>query len=226
MNLLTVKNLSKTYTDKVLLEHADFAVNEGDKIGIIGVNGTGKSTLLKLIAGTEEPDEGEIAKGNHVYINYLSQNPDFSKESSVLEYVIDQNRLQDKLTGVEGEAKSILTKLGMTDFDAKVSTLSGGQKKKVALAATLISDCEILLLDEPLSSLDRATRLELQAELKRMHELWRIPFVLVTHDLQEAEALSNRILFIENGRQRPEELPRLPHNRSVSVGGRISPASI
>ena len=151
MNLLTVKNLSKTYTDKVLLKNADFAVNEGDKIGIIGINGTGKSTLLKLIAGKEEPDEGDIAKGNHVYVNYLSQNPDFSKEASVLEYVIEQNRLQDKLVGVEGEAKSILTKLGMTDFDAKIATLSGGQKKKVALAATLISDCEILLLEAPIA---------------------------------------------------------------------------
>ncbi|MDD2968944.1 MAG: ABC-F family ATP-binding cassette domain-containing protein [Lachnospiraceae bacterium] len=195
MNLLTVKNLSKTYTDKVLLEHADFAVNEGDKIGIIGVNGTGKSTLLKLIAGTEEPDEGEIAKGNHVYINYLSQNPDFSKESSVLEYVIDQNRLQDKLTGVEGEAKSILTKLGMTDFDAKVSTLSGGQKKKVALAATLISDCEILLLDEPTNHLDS----EMIEWLEEYLTDYKKALVMVTHDRYFLDLVCNRIVEIDRG---------------------------
>lgn len=195
MNLLTVKNLSKTYTDKVLLEHADFAVNEGDKIGIIGVNGTGKSTLLKLIAGTEEPDEGEIAKGNHVYINYLSQNPDFSKESSVLEYVIEQNRLQDKLTGVEGEAKSILTRLGMTDFNAKVSTLSGGQKKKVALAATLISDCEILLLDEPTNHLDS----EMIEWLEEYLTDYKKALVMVTHDRYFLDLVCNRIVEIDRG---------------------------
>ena len=195
MNLLTVKNLSKTYTDKVLLKNADFAVNEGDKIGIIGINGTGKSTLLKLIAGKEEPDEGDIAKGNHVYVNYLSQNPDFSKEASVLEYVIEQNRLQDKLVGVEGEAKSILTKLGMTDFDAKIATLSGGQKKKVALAATLISDCEILLLDEPTNHLDS----EMIEWLEEYLTDYKKALVMVTHDRYFLDLVCNRIVEIDRG---------------------------
>ena len=113
MNLLTVKNLSKTYTDKVLLQGVDFAINEGEKIGMIGVNGTGKSTLLKIIAGLEEADAGEIAKGNHVYISYLPQNPEFPKDMSILEYVIDQNRTHDKIRGIEGEAKNILNRLGM-----------------------------------------------------------------------------------------------------------------
>ena len=195
MNLLTVKNLSKTYTDKVLLKNADFAVNEGDKIGIIGINGTGKSTLLKLIAGKEEPDEGDIAKGNHVYVNYLSQNPDFSQETSVLEYVIEQNRLQDKLVGVEGEAKSILTKLGMTDFDAKIATLSGGQKKKVALAATLISDCEILLLDEPTNHLDS----EMIEWLEEYLTDYKKALVMVTHDRYFLDLVCNRIVEIDRG---------------------------
>ena len=195
MNLLTVKNLSKTYTDKVLLKNADFAVNEGDKIGIIGINGTGKSTLLKLIAGKEEPDEGDIAKGNHVYVNYLSQNPDFSQEASVLEYVIEQNRLQDKLVGVEGEAKSILTKLGMTDFDAKIATLSGGQKKKVALAATLISDCEILLLDEPTNHLDS----EMIEWLEEYLTDYKKALVMVTHDRYFLDLVCNRIVEIDRG---------------------------
>ena len=195
MNLLTVKNLSKTYTDKVLLKNADFAVNEGDKIGIIGINGTGKSTLLKLIAGKEELDEGDIAKGNHVYVNYLSQNPDFSQEASVLEYVIEQNRLQDKLVGVEGEAKSILTKLGMTDFDAKIATLSGGQKKKVALAATLISDCEILLLDEPTNHLDS----EMIEWLEEYLTDYKKALVMVTHDRYFLDLVCNRIVEIDRG---------------------------
>ena len=195
MNLLTVKNLSKTYTDKVLLKNADFAVNEGDKIGIIGINGTGKSTLLKLIAGKEELDEGDIAKGNHVYVNYLSQNPDFSQETSVLEYVIEQNRLQDKLVGVEGEAKSILTKLGMTDFDAKIATLSGGQKKKVALAATLISDCEILLLDEPTNHLDS----EMIEWLEEYLTDYKKALVMVTHDRYFLDLVCNRIVEIDRG---------------------------
>jgi len=195
MNLLTVKNLSKTYTDKILLKNADFAVNEGDKIGIIGINGTGKSTLLKLIAGKEEPDEGDIAKGNHVYVNYLSQNPDFSQEASVLEYVIEQNRLQDKLVGVEGEAKSILTKLGMTDFDAKIATLSGGQKKKVALAATLISDCEILLLDEPTNHLDS----EMTEWLEEYLTDYKKALVMVTHDRYFLDLVCNRIVEIDRG---------------------------
>ena len=195
MNLLTVKNLSKTYTDKVLLQGVDFAINEGEKIGMIGVNGTGKSTLLKIIAGLEDADAGEIAKGNHVYISYLPQNPEFPKDMSILEYVIDQNRTHDKIRGIEGEAKNILNRLGMPDYDVLLSTLSGGQKKKAALAATLLSDCEILLLDEPTNHLDS----EMTEWLELYLRAYKKALVMITHDRYFLDLVCNKIAEIDRG---------------------------
>ncbi len=195
MNLLTVKNLSKTYTDKVLLDGVDFAINEADKIGVIGINGTGKSTLLKIIAGIEESDAGDIAKGNHVYINYLPQNPEFPGDMSVLEYVIDQNRTHDKNRGIEGEAKNILNRLGFTDYDVSIVTLSGGQKKKAALAATLLSDCEILLLDEPTNHLDS----EMTEWLEEYLRAYKGALVMITHDRYFLDLVCNKIVEIDRG---------------------------
>ena len=207
MNLLTVKNLSKTYTDKVLLQGVDFAINEGEKIGMIGVNGTGKSTLLKIIAGLEEADAGEIAKGNHVYISYLPQNPEFPKDMSILEYVIDQNRTHDKMRGIEGEAKNILNRLGMPDYDVLLSTLSGGQKKKAALAATLLSDCEILLLDEPTNHLDS----EMTEWLELYLRAYKKALVMITHDRYFLDLVCNTQLLAE------EILACLVINRCITV---------
>ena len=193
MNLITLENISKSYSEKILVDNISLGINEGEKIGIIGVNGTGKSTFLKIIAGVEEPDSGTVTKGNRVRIEYLSQSPNYDENATVIEQVFRGNseemsllrdyeevleeisknpsnedlnnkliKLQGKidalnLWGLESEAKVVLTKLGINDFEAKVSTLSGGQKKRVMLASALITPCELLILDEPTNHLDNET---------------------------------------------------------------------
>ena len=149
MNLLTMKNIHKAYTDKVLFKGADFSVNTGDKIGVIGINGTGKSSLLKMIAGIDTCDAGLIVKGNNVVVNYLPQSPTFHDDETIYEHVITANSTEENKWSIEGDARALLDKLGFTDTSISVSSLSGGQKKKVALAAALLSSCDILVLDEP-----------------------------------------------------------------------------
>lgn len=205
MNLLTIKNLTKAYTDKVLFDGIDFSVEEGEKVGVIGINGTGKSTLLRIIAGIEEGDSGEYTKGNHVVINYLPQNPEFEKGQTILEYVMGQNQLNgvkyegDSLAddyGVEGEAKNILTRLGFTDFNQSIDNLSGGQKKKVALAAVLLSKNEILILDEPTNHLDHNMTEWLEGWLKS----YRGTLIMITHDRYFLDLVCNRIVELDKGK--------------------------
>ena len=154
MNLLTATGLVKAYTDRTLLDHVDFSVNEGDKVGVIGINGTGKSTLLRILAGLEDADEGVISKGNKVYVQYLAQNPDFPPNMTVFDYVITENKTSDNEWEIEGDAKNMLQKLGLTDLNQTIDLLSGVQKKRVALAAGLLKSCDILILDEPTNHLD------------------------------------------------------------------------
>ena len=130
MNLLTIKGFSKAYTDKILFDDADFSVNSGEKIGVIGVNGTGKSTLLKIIAGIDECDSGQLSKGNNVVIKYLPQTPDFAEKVSIYDYVITANVDEENKWSIEGDAKAFLHRLGFDDTSLMVSTLSGGQRKK------------------------------------------------------------------------------------------------
>lgn len=205
MNLLTIKNLTKAYTDKVLFDGIDFSVEEGEKVGVIGINGTGKSTLLRIIAGIEEGDSGEYTKGNHVVINYLPQNPEFEKGQTILEYVMGQHQLNgvkyegDSLAddyGVEGEAKNILTRLGFTDFNQSIDNLSGGQKKKVALAAVLLSKNEILILDEPTNHLDHNMTEWLEGWLKS----YRGTLIMITHDRYFLDLVCNRIVELDKGK--------------------------
>ena len=134
MNILNVEKVSKTFGEKVLLDKVTLGINKGDKVGVIGVNGTGKSTLLKIIAGIEEPDEGNVIKGRNVTVTYLAQSPDYAKNETVLSYV-----LRGKANASEAKAKEILNKLGIGAFDASMDMLSGGQKKRVALAKALVS---------------------------------------------------------------------------------------
>lgn len=196
MNLLTINNMTKSFTDRVLFDKADFAINEGDKVGVIGVNGTGKSTLLKIVAGLETMDEGEIVKANKVKINYLPQNPVFEAGITVYDYVIKKNTTEDNHWVIEGEAKSILNKLGFEDYDILVDNLSGGQKKRVALAAALLSDCEILILDEPTNHLDNEMAAWLEDYLKKM----KTCLLMVTHDRYFLDRVSNRIIEIDNAK--------------------------
>ena len=196
MNLLTIKNFSKSITDKVLFKDTDFSLNEGDKIGVIGVNGTGKSTLLKIIAGIMDTDEGEVVKANKVKINYLSQNPEFEKGITIFDYVISQNSTEHNHWSVEGEAKNILNILGFQDYEQKVDTLSGGQRKRVALAATLLSNCDILILDEPTNHLDSVMASWLEEYLKKS----KAALVMVTHDRYFLDRVCNGIAEIDQGK--------------------------
>lgn len=203
INLLTAKNVSKNYTNKVLLDDVDFSIDAGTKTGVIGINGTGKSTLLKLISGQDEVDEGSIIKGNSVYISYLPQNPEFPEDTTIIEYVLSENvKGHDKTTAkekkyeIEGEAKIILNKLGFLDITQKVSELSGGQRKKAALCACLLSGSDILLLDEPTNHLDNAMSEWLQEYLAA----YKGALVMVTHDRYFLDLVCDRIVEIDKGK--------------------------
>lgn len=196
MNLITIKNLTKAYTDKVLFDGIDFGLSEGEKVGIIGINGTGKSTLLRIIAGIEEGDSGEYTKGTNVVINYLPQNPDFPAGMSIYDYVISVTGNKDVHWTVEGDAKTILNRLGFTDYSVKVDTLSGGQRKKVALAAALLAPGEVLILDEPTNHLDNSMTEWLEEWLRN----YRGALVMVTHDRYFLDLVCNRIDEVDKGK--------------------------
>ncbi len=196
MNLLTIKNFSKSITDKELFKNTDFSINEGEKIGVIGVNGTGKSTLLKIISGLVDTDEGEVVKSNNVKINYLPQNPEFEKGITIYDHVISKNVNEHNQWNVEGEAKSILNILGFNDYNLVVDRLSGGQRKRVALAASLLSDCDILVLDEPTNHLDSYMSAWLEEYLKKS----KAALVMVTHDRYFLDRVCNGIAEIDRGK--------------------------
>lgn len=231
MNLMTLENISKSYSEKKLLENISFGINEGEKIGIIGVNGTGKSTLLKIIAGAEVCDSGTITKSNRVRIEYLPQNPDYNEDFTILQQVfkgtseemkllleyqetLDEinNKFNDNLNNklislqekidalnlwdLESEAKMVLTKLGLTNFNQKVKELSGGQRKRVSLASALITPCELLILDEPTNHLDNDTIDYLEEYLNNR----KGSLVMITHDRYFLDRVSNRIIELDKGR--------------------------
>ena len=149
MNLLTIEHLTKAYTERKLFDDTDFSIQEGDKIGIIGINGTGKSTLLKILAGQEEPDAGKVTKGNKVQIRFLTQQQTFPEHMTALEAVMEGNQNEWNAWTLESDAKTMLNQLKVPNFDQPMSELSGGQKKRVALAQVLLSEADILILDEP-----------------------------------------------------------------------------
>lgn len=193
MNVLNIEHISKIYGDKVIFDDVSYGIHDGDKIGIIGINGTGKSTLLKIIAGIEEPDEGQIVKQNGIKMNYLPQDQEFPKGATVLSYVSNGKKQEE--WDADNEAKSILNSLGITEHNAVIDPLSGGQKKRVALARALVSDADILLLDEPTNHLDEETVNWLEDYLKR----YRGVVVMVTHDRYFLDKVTNKILEISRG---------------------------
>lgn len=196
MNILTIKGLTKNYTDKVLFDGIDFSLEEGDKVGVIGINGTGKSTLLRIIAGLEEGDGGEYIKGNHVVINYLPQNPEFTEGVTAYEYVVNTAKASGEVWDIEGEAKNMLNRLGFENYDVPVHTLSGGQKKKVALAAALLSKNEVLILDEPTNHLDNFMSEWLEEWLRN----YKGALIMVTHDRYFLDLVCNRIVELDKGK--------------------------
>ena len=235
MNILTAENLTKSYGEKVLFEDISFGIDEGEKIGIIGVNGTGKSTLLKILAGLEAPEQGKVTMGNSVRLEYLPQNPEFEDEATVLQQVFkgnspvmkllreyevatekleadpDQPQLQQALIALgqqmddleawqlENEAKAILTKLGISKFDTLIGTMSGGQRKRVALASALINPTDILTLDEPTNHIDNATVDWLEQYLNKR----KGALVMVTHDRYFLDRVVGRVFELDKGRLYP-----------------------
>lgn len=205
MNILTIDNVRKVYTERKLLNGASFSLQSGEKVGVIGINGTGKSTLLKIIAGLEEPDGGEVTRANNTVIHYLPQMPDFAPEETVLDSVLKmaltgsshkkENREAHEMWNMESAAKSMMTRLGITNFEEKTGRLSGGQKKRLALVAVLLTPCDILVLDEPTNHLDAAMADWLEAYLKG----YRGTLVMVTHDRYFLDSVCNRIVEIDKG---------------------------
>ena len=196
MNLINIENITKSYTDSLLFDDASFSVNEQEKVGIIGINGTGKTTLLKMIVGLEQPDKGTITRANHIVIRYLSQHPVFDEGTTALECVMKNNLTHDNEWSLESEAKSMLQKLGITDYSQKVENLSGGQRKRIALANTLLSQADVLVLDEPTNHLDSSMADWLEEYLKG----FRGALVMVTHDRYFLDSVSNRIVEIDKGK--------------------------
>lgn len=196
MNLLTAEHIVKAYSERVLLNEVNFSIHQGEKVGVIGTNGMGKSTLLKIIAGAEEADRGEIIKGNKVHIRYLPQTPVFEKNMTVLEAVLQGNVNDINQWSIESEAKTILQELGLTDYEQKVEELSGGQKKRVALANAILAPVEILILDEPTNHLDDEMSQWLEEYLIR----FRGAVLLVTHDRYFLDRVVTRIVEVDKGK--------------------------
>lgn len=203
MILLNAENLSKGYSDRQLLDGCSLAINEGDKIGLIGVNGTGKSTLLKIIAGLDFPDSGTVTRAGGVRVAYLPQNPVFSKNATVLEQVMKGVAISEELAeeakvrqqADEYQCKTILTKLGLS-YDQKISLLSGGQKRRVAMACALAAEAEVLILDEPTNHIDSEMVDWLESYLKRFAGA----VLMVTHDRYFLERVVNRIVELDHGK--------------------------
>ncbi|NGZ75735.1 ABC-F family ATP-binding cassette domain-containing protein [Saccharibacillus alkalitolerans] len=232
MNIMTVEHLSKSYGEKVLFDDASFGMEDQDKIGVVGVNGTGKSTFLKVIAGLEQPDSGQVVKGGSIRVRYLAQNPDFDPELTVLQQMLhgegeemaavrdyaetaaklearpDSEELQQRLLkagqeldrlnawSIESEAKSVLSKLGLDIFDAKMGSLSGGQRKRVALAAALVQPSELLILDEPTNHIDSESVAWLETYLKKR----RGALLMVTHDRYFLDRVADVMLELDFGK--------------------------
>jgi ATP-binding cassette subfamily F protein uup len=232
MHLLSVENISKSYSDKILFEDVTFGIETGDKIGIIGVNGTGKSTLLKVIAGLEPADSGKVSIGRSVVLRMLAQDPAFAPEETALEHVLGGNspqlaavreyaevmevlglhpedaKLQERLIAanqrmdeleawqLESEAKTALTKLGILNYDDKVSTFSGGQRKRVAMAAALLQPSDVLILDEPTNHIDNDSVAWLEGMLQKR----KGALLMITHDRYFLDRVSNRVIELDQGR--------------------------
>lgn len=192
--LLAAEHIEKNYGMKRLIRDASLYLDTGDKVGIIGINGTGKSTLLRVLARVEEPDSGTVQVFPNVQVSYMPQNPDMDADATVLEQVF-RDLPSEYRTVAEYEARTMLTRLGLNDHDQKIGTLSGGQRKRVALASALIHPSDLLILDEPTNHLDMEMAAWLEDYLMRFHG----GLILITHDRYFLDRVVNRIVELEDG---------------------------
>lgn len=195
MNIVTLENISKVFTQRKVFDETDFYLEEGEKVGIVGVNGTGKSTLLKLIAGIEEADSGKRILANHIVVKYLPQHPVYNPEDDIIECICKSAKAHERID-VETKAKTMLTGLGIYDFDQKAGVLSGGQQKRLALVEILLSDADVILLDEPTNHLDQMMTTWLEDMLKKSKKT----IVMVTHDRYFLDMVCNRIVEVDKGK--------------------------
>ena len=195
MNILSLENITHSYTERKLFDNASFYLHEGEKVGIIGINGTGKSTLLKIMAGLEVPDSGNVIKASNLMIHYLPQNPKFNEDDTVIESVqnlVHHHANEDELV----KAKAMMTRLGINNFEQKTGELSGGQRKRLALVSVLITPCDILILDEPTNHLDS----EMAEWLENQLRAFKGALVMVTHDRYFLDSVTNRIIELDKGK--------------------------
>ena len=198
MILLTAQDISKSYMERAVLDHISFFLGEGDKVGIIGINGTGKSTLLRILAGAEEPDSGQMIRTNGIRVSYLPQIPAFEDSGSVLSQVL-AHLPKDLADSREYEAKATLARLGIPDYDRDIASLSGGERRRAGIAAALIAPSDVLLLDEPTNHIDHETAQMLEDLLLR----YRGAIVMVTHDRYFLDKICNRIVEVDKGHLYP-----------------------
>lgn len=202
MNILTVDEITKAYGERKIFDKASFFLQEGEKAGILGINGTGKSTLLRMIVGEDEPDEGQIIRAKGKVISFLPQNPVFDPDENMLSAVLHFENYDsslektDQLRISESDAKAMLSKLGVTDFDKACGQLSGGERKRLALVKTLMAPADILILDEPTNHLDQEMADWLEDTLKR----FRKTILMITHDRYFLDSICNRILEVDKGK--------------------------
>lgn len=197
MNILTADNITKAYGERRLLDGASFFLQEGEKVGIIGINGTGKSTLLKILAGMEEPDEGKVIRAQGMVVRFLPQNPSFRPEDTLIEALLRENgKTEEEATDLITDAKNMMTRLGITDFNETCGHLSGGQKKRLALISVLLTPSDILILDEPTNHLDGDMAEWLEEVLKKRKNA----VIMVTHDRYFLDSVAGRIIEIDRGK--------------------------
>ena len=196
MNLLTMEHITKSYTDRVLLDDVGFSINENEKIGVIGINGMGKSTLLKVAAGIEPCDSGKISMGGQVKICYLPQTPVFQEGTTILKAAVEGNVDELNRWTIEADAKAMLNRLGFTDYEERIGHMSGGQKKRVALVNALLTPADILVLDEPTNHLDNAMSEWLEEYLIS----FRGAILMVTHDRYFLDRVATRIVEVDQGK--------------------------
>lgn len=196
MNILSLDKITKAYGERKVFDEADFFLEDGEKVGIIGINGTGKSTLLKIMAGLEQPDCGKVIRANHIVVSYLKQQPDFRENETILEYVLREADMGHEQNNLESQAKTMLMNLEITDINQKIGELSGGQKKRVSLVAALLEPADILVLDEPTNHIDNAMSDWLENYLKK----YKGALIMVTHDRYFLDAVCNRIVEVDKGK--------------------------